>query len=134
MWPYTLTVSLTSVLCTISVSPFGNVLTTGCSVDGGTSSRASALAAHGGRVGGGQAERRERLGSPGGERGPMGLTERDRFVSAEASAARHRPARAARQHHAGDGVGEVEGLARDAIHVRDGYLLHAFHVLVGRVE
>src|SRR5215472_9153612 len=50
MCPYTLTVSLTSSLCTISVSPFGSVLTTGWSVEGGTSSRASALAAHEGSV------------------------------------------------------------------------------------
>ena len=70
MCPNTLTVSLTSAVCTMSERPFGSVLTTGCSVDAGTSQALQCLA------------RPRRQGSR------MRLAERDRFPPAESAAVR----------------------------------------------
>ena len=115
MWPKTLTVSLTSSGCTISVRPLGSVLTTGCRLDGLTSRRSSAAL---------RPFRQLRW---------LGFAERNVLLAAEAAAWPPPGARTLRHHHGRHGMAEIEVFARDAVDVGHGHFLDACQILVGRV-
>ena len=76
----------------------------------------------------------QRLLRPGGQGGRVGLAQGNRLLPAEPAVRGHRLTRAARQHDPGDGVIEVEILARHPVHVRDRDLLDARQILVRRAQ
>ena len=76
----------------------------------------------------------QRLLRPGGQGRGVGLAQGNRLLSAEPAVRGHRLTRAARQHDAGDGVIEVQILARDPVDVRDRDLLDARQILIGRAQ
>ena len=71
---------------------------------------------------------------PGGQGGRVRLAQGNRLLPAEPAVRRHRLTRAARQHDAGDGVIEVEILARHPVDVRDRDPLDARQILIRRIE